>query len=960
MAWYRLHEAGSVTHEVGPETLEDSSRGGLSLQRVGEPRFVAGGPPGRPAGSLRFGASAYRVAKVPALSGGGLLLEAWVQAESADAPGLHGIVSLGDGARGVTIAQQGRRWVAFVGGRGAFPIAEVRPGEWVHLAIVADGDDLSVWAGGRRAGRFARWTGLHPNFSIGDMGHRREWFTGLIHEVRLSTFAVGAFDPDEDLLIGREEVEKARRADRERIRAVAKPRPGVRVVDDLSPNRSEVDWLVTEVETPARLLVHVDPDGGFADLALDNGLIRRTLRLSENLATTGLRELREGREFVRAVRPEARITVGGKEYPVGGLTGEPVRNLLVPRWLETMRSPPGAFVFRSLETGPIRAEREWRPRWGAPEVAWPPRGLEVTLHFAPPPGDDAVAGLRVAVHYTLYQGAPFLAKRVSFTNRGEAPVEVERLTIEELAVSDEVADQLFVESEYAFFRCVPVRWHVEPEFTTDAGPIFTERMSGYRLRFWSPEHLDRGFRAGGPEWEGEYRSRTLLTVGYPVGPARRLGPGESWSSFRCWEIPHDRFDAERMGLARRQLYRTVFPWVLENPIYMHVLRSDSASIRSAVDQCAEVGFDMAVLTFGSGFDMMSEDPEYLARIRADFDYAHRKGIRIGGYILFSSSRSYGDGRHDVSPPAYGRSLCLGSEFSDVYFERLLRFIEATGADLIETDGPYHGFPCARTDHPHHRGEADSYRVNWERQCGFYRECARRGVYIISPDWYYASGNQKTPMGYKESNWTLPRPLQVLIARQNVYDGTWWRTPTMCYHACPLSSVYGGGPESTVEPLREHLDHYDAMLAQYFGMGIMAAYRGPRLYDAPRTRELVRGWVDFYREHEAVLTRDIIHVRRPDGRDLDCMMHVHPHHDVRALAFIWNPTSRRIRRPFELPLYYTGLADRATVRERGAEPRVHRLDRERRIRVPVDIEANRYTWLTVEPSAGSGSLAPLPR
>jgi hypothetical protein len=52
---------------------------------------------------------------------------------------------------------------------------------------------------------------------------------------------------------------------------------------------------------------------------------------------------------------------------------------------------------------------------------------------------------------------------------------------------------------------------------------------------------------------------------------------------------------------------------------LHLTASDSASIRRAVDQCAAVGFEMVILSFGSGLDMENDDPAYLARLKADAD-----------------------------------------------------------------------------------------------------------------------------------------------------------------------------------------------------------------------------------------------------------------------------------------------------------------------------------------------------
>src|SRR5262249_1990817 len=156
--------------------------------------------------------------------------------------------------------------------------------------------------------------------------------------------------------------------------------------------------------------------------------------------------------------------------------------------------------------------------------------------------------------------------------------------------------------------------------------------------------------------------------------------------------------------------------------------AESGAVRRAVDQCAEVGFEMVILTFGSGFTMDSDDKAYLARIKADFDYAHQKGIKIGGYHLFCSSRSHGPAPDALDPTPgrpggpWGPSLCLGAACTDAYFDRLLRFIDATGMDVLEADGPYHGYVCASRNHQYHRGLDDSQLINWQRQVAFFHAC----------------------------------------------------------------------------------------------------------------------------------------------------------------------------------------------------------------------------------------------
>ncbi len=106
-------------------------------------------------------------------------------------------------------------------------------------------------------------------------------------------------------------------------------------------------------------------------------------------------------------------------------------------------------------------------------------------------------------------------------------------------------------------------------------------------------------------------------------------------------------------------------------------------------------------------------------------------------------------------------------------------------------------------------------------------------------------------------------------------------------------------------------------------------------------------MSFYKKHRAILDSDIIHVRRPDGRDIDCMMHVNSELRERALAMVYNPSDREVTTVLELPLYYSGLTSRAMVREREGKAREYRLDRDDRISVPLRVEARGITWLLIE-------------
>jgi len=328
-------------------------------------------------------------------------------------------------------------------------------------------------------------------------------------------------------------------------------------------------------------------------------------------------------------------------------------------------------------------------------------------------------------------------------------------------------------------------------------------------------------------------------------------------------------------------------------------------------------------------------------------------VQLGGYSLLASRKISPE--DDVINPTtgkpggaiFGDSPCLGSKWGQDYFRKLKNFLEQTGMDLLEHDGSYPGDPCASTTHPGHKGLNDSQWTQYQTIAEFYHWCRSRGIFLNVPDWYMLSGSNKTGMGYREVNWSLPRERQLVLGRQNIFDGTWDKTPTMGWMFVPLVEYQGGGGAATLEPLSEHLDAYGAHLAQNFGAGVQACYRGNRWYDTDATKAVVKQWIDFYKQYRDILESDIIHVRRPDGRDLDCILHVNPATHPRGLAMIYNPTASPIEKAVQLPLQYTGATDVVRIREQDGTAQEYKVDREYRTTVTVHVPANGNTWLVIE-------------
>ncbi|MHA4846175.1 hypothetical protein ACX0G7_18500 [Flavitalea antarctica] len=223
----------------------------------------------------------------------------------------------------------------------------------------------------------------------------------------------------------------------------------------------------------------------------------------------------------------------------------------------------------------------------------------------------------------------------------------------------------------------------------------------------------------------------------------------------------------------------------------------------------------------------------------------------------------------------------------------------------------------------------------------------KSIYVNAPDWYFLDGTNKIAIGYREVNFSLPRENQKILNRQNIFDGTWEKTPSMGWGFVPLTRYQGGGPEAVLEPLSEHIKDYEQLMMQYYGSGVQACYRGPRLYDTESTKQTVIRVINWYKKYRDILNSDIIHLRRADGRDWDGILHVNPQLKTKGLVMLYNPMKEKITRTIKLPLYYTGLTNEVKIVDTASIKQTKKLDRDYQAELTFTIDAESYAWFVIE-------------
>ena len=695
----------------------------------------------------------------------------------------------------------------------------------------------------------------------------------------------------------------------------------------------DVDWLIKPVT--AKAAVYKSQDG--RDLILYNGLVKRSFRISPNVACIEYKNMVNGQQLLRAVKPEAIIKIDGKEVNVGGLYGQKENAYLKPEWVDQFVQHETDFQFIKYTISEIQPVINWKATGWAMNKKQP---AGKTLGFYYQSNTPALKGLEVKISYEIYDGLPLIAKFLSIENKTDKSFKLDRVINEVLAVVEEESTVvgkpeqilkqhgLYVETNYAFNNAM--RYNISDQ-----------------TKHWK---TDSAYTS---QVNYEYQTPCLLEVYPDKAPGIELKPNEVFYSVRSYELLMDSYDRERQGLAIRKMYFTIAPWTTENPIFMHLVSKNDDQVKLAIDQCAATGYEALILSFGSHLNMEDSSSMNIQKWKSLAAYAHDKKVRIGGYSLFSSRKISPD--DDVIDPNtgkpggafFGNAPCFGSKWGLAYRDKIKYFFEQTGFDIWENDGPYPGDLCASKSHPGHNGLDDSQWRQMEIQKGLYRWLNERGVYINAPDWYFLDGTNKIGIGYREVNFSLPRENQMILNRQNIFDGTWDKTPSMSWGFVPLTRYQGGGPEAVLEPLHEHLKDYEQLMMQYYGAGVQACYRGPRLYDTEETKQTVIKVINWYKKYRDILNSDIIHIRRADGRDWDGILHVNPSLKTKGLLMLYNPLDKPITRTIKIPLYYSGLEDRATFTGEDGKKVVKNLDRKYEVEMTFTIKASGYSWYLIE-------------
>lgn len=603
----------------------------------------------------------------------------------------------------------------------------------------------------------------------------------------------------------------------------------------------------------------LDGSGYEAKITVENGRILLSNGLvcreveAEGCRTVSYQNLQKEIELISASCSDFRVSVNGKQYPSDSFALAEVQTAAC------MERVP----FHRTETMTAAG-------------VYPPPGKAVLLTYK-----SSAPALTVQVRYEIYDGMPVVMKLVTVQNDSDQAVTVDNISTDILQISQN-RDTLFVDSDY--------------NSTTDFIGLDMDKYAKNYARY----HFD------------------TLEVAPLYRMNVKLDRNETVDSITAFELLFSTDYYEQRLIEVKAMYRVIAPWCTDNVLFFHLISNTSRTIRKAADQCAEIGLEMMIQSFGSGVNMESGSKRYLNRIKKAYDYGHSRGLRMGAYTL-AYVRNYRPvrGHEALNHDASHICRCLATQWAEGYMENVLRFIDRTGADAIEIDGPYGMLLCAGGKTHLHDDFTDSQYKQWRASIvEWYQALKARGVYINAPDWHFLNGTNRSGVGYEEIAFSERRQEQLVTSRIYYYKGTFSKSPSQGWGFLPLNVYHGGGKDAMFFPTDQNSFEFDWALAQITASGVWPTIRGKRVYDCQTGKKILKKWVHIFQKYRRVLNGITVHFLPPrmdTGNParttcIDAIMNQLPNGDIRGFVMFFNQTDAERTEEIILPVYYTGLTN----------------------------------------------------
>ena len=235
--------------------------------------------------------------------------------------------------------------------------------------------------------------------------------------------------------------------------------------------------------------------------------------------------------------------------------------------------------------------------------------------------------------------------------------------------------------------------------------------------------------------------------------------------------------------------------------------------------------------------------------------------------------------------------------------------------MFTSDGEFEGIPCSDSSGDHyHNGIDGGWSYGLAATLEFNQQLKLLGAYQTSADAYYWSGVNKWNFADTDAFSDLSLWEQTNVGRMYIYDSSFSRLQTSGQIGVnDLTTFSKNSPDCSNKPL-SRIGCIDFVFGTQYLLGSIPLYRSNQLWDpndleAKQIEMTLKKWTTFYTTYRSILTAKLVHLQRPNSRDIESVLHVAmtPQNEILALLSLINPSrTKTITQKMVIPLYYTGL------------------------------------------------------
>lgn len=534
-------------------------------------------------------------------------------------------------------------------------------------------------------------------------------------------------------------------------------------------------------------------------------------------------------------------------------------------------------------------------------------------------GKGLPAELKVKLMFDAPDDIPVLIKQIQIDNDSDRSVRLDGLQVEAFTPICDGDEVLVLETDY-------VRDAMTIEGQRARSP-YVENLEIYVNAMLNTEPRPTNFA-------------------YPKRLDRWIAPGQRFSSLRVFEFVMPNTSQALKGLAFRKATRKLFPWTCERYLCMGTIPAlNIDDYYKAIDTAAEAGFEyinmhhgwrnhspMMVSPLFTNYNDYELRPELFPNgwedVRKLTDYAHDKGLKIGFYTISKETWRDDKGKEgaprahsennwaqiwskDDDSPRWGNTLDPGTDWGLFYNRQMEDAIVKGGFDTYHIDGPYYG-DVNQVQGAGCRPGGPNQLLAWERNADFYGRMRALGIHgEAAAGWYaYAHGMSRiTQTGYCEGDFgELTMYEQALAVRKGAYTFTTLFRPEQATGFIPVSAWSPAEDAPDMLPMEDHVEELDCYYGTLYGYGFEGKPFTPYAFDGPKSKAVICKWLDFWKKHADYFKLGyVLHLREPDGKNIDAIAHVIEGDHPRALVVAYNPTVKELSSEISLePLSCAGL------------------------------------------------------